>query len=269
MAARLATVGSTLVDTDPQLGGSLEILRAVGPLIGVAWLTAVLLQMTGTAAAVHHHALIDGIAGEPPPPLWLGIPAFLIAWQLMISAMMLPASLGAIARVAARLSDRPVAAIGGFLAAYFLAWSAFGLAAFAGDIGLHGLVHALPWLAQRPWLIPAASLALAGAYQLLPVRRRALNACRHPQIVGARRGGAALAGFRVGLAHAADCLVCSWALMLLLFAVGVDNLAWMAALAALMAYEALGRHGQRLGIAVGAGLLAMAGLTATGALAGF
>ena len=68
------------------------------------------------------------------------------------------------------------------------------------------------------------------------------------------------------MAHATDCLVCSWALMLLLFAAGVDNLAWMAGLAGVMAYEALGRHGTKLGIVFGVALLALAGLTAIGAV---
>ena len=71
-------------------------------------------------------------------------------------------------------------------------------------------------------------------------------------------------GFRVGLAHAADCLVCSWALMLLMFAAGVANLAWMAVLAVVMAYEALGRHGARFGLAVALTLLALAGLAGAG-----
>jgi predicted metal-binding membrane protein len=244
----------------------LDILRAVGPLIGVAWLVALVLQLTGNAAALHHHALIDGVDGRPAPPLWLGIPAFLVAWQLMIAAMMLPASVEAIDGVAVRLRVQPAAAIGGFLAAYFLAWTGFGMAAFLGDIGLHGLVHASAWLAAHQWLIPTGSLALAGAYQLLPVRRRALEACRHPRAGEARRGGVARAGFMVGLAHAADCLVCSWALMLLLFAAGVDNLAWMAGLTCVMAYEALGRHGAKLGLAFGVALLGLAGLTAIGAI---
>ena len=262
----MAAAGSFAMQALGRQRAPLGVLRAVGPLIGVAWLVALMLQLSGNAAALHHHALIDGVGGRAASPPWLGIPAFLVAWQLMIAAMMLPASVRAIDGVAARLGVQPAAAIAGFLVAYFLAWTGFGLAAFAGDIGLHGLVHASPWLAAHPWLIPTGSLALAGGYQLLPVRRRALEACRHPRAAEVRRVGAARAGFKVGLAHATDCLVCSWALMLLLFAAGVDNLAWMAGLAGVMAYEALGRHGTKLGIVFGVALLALAGLTAIGAV---
>lgn len=255
------------------VGGSPALL-VTGLLIAGAWLASVLLQATGHAAALHHHALIEG--GAPPP--WLAIPLFLLAWQLMIGSMMLPASLRAVRVVASsRLVARPVAALGGFLAAYSVAWTAFGLAAFVGDMGLHHLVDATPWLADRPWLIQAGVLALAGAYQLLPVRRRALEACRHPRASAAGlpgdRGGVPSRdtgiGFRIGLAHAVDCLVCSWALMLLMFAAGFANLAWMAVLAAVMAYEALGWHGARFGRAFGIVLLGLAIVAASGIVLGF
>jgi len=251
-------------------------VRAVVALAGGAWLVSLALELTGRAGALHHHALIEPGA----PPLWLGIPLFLVAWQVMVAAMMLPASARAIAVVTgSRIVTRQAHAFAGFLGAYALVWSAFGVAAFVGDMGLHALVHTSAWLAARPWLIQASVLALAGAWQLVPVRRRALEACRHP----ARRVGAAItggsvalpgsadlrAGFRSGLAHGLDCLVASWAVMLLMFAAGVANLAWMAVLAAAMAYEALGRHGARFGILLGFALLDLAAIAATGVVLGF
>jgi predicted metal-binding membrane protein len=51
------------------------------------------------------------------------------------------------------------------------------------------------------------------------------------------------AAFRFGWKHGSFCLGCCWALMLLMFAVGVAHLWWMAALTALMVYEKVGRHG--------------------------
>jgi predicted metal-binding membrane protein len=246
-------------------------VAAVLLLIGAAWVAAVVLQTTGNAAALHHHALIEGEPGEAaPPPLWIGVLAFAVAWQLMIAAMMLPASLRAVGLVArSRLIGRPAAGIAGFLAAYSLVWTAFGLAAFAGDFVLHHIVDATPWLAERQWIIQASVLALAGAYQFLPARRRALEACRHPRATQAKRPGDAAVGFAIGRAHAMDCIVASWALMLLMFAAGVANLLWMAALATAMAYEALGRHGARFGAMVGVALLALAAAAALGVGLGF
>ena len=77
-------------------------IRSIGILIAAAWLLAVLLQVTGHAAALHHHALIEPGA----PPLWIGIPAFLGAWQVMVVGMMLPAK-GC--RVHVPLTSLPVA----------------------------------------------------------------------------------------------------------------------------------------------------------------
>jgi predicted metal-binding membrane protein len=57
--------------------------------------------------------------------------------------------------------------------------------------------------------------------------------------------------------------------MLLMFAAGFANLAWMAILAIVMAYEALGRHGARFGLAVGCGLLVLALVAASGVVLGF
>lgn len=246
-------------------------ITAVALLIAFAWLVAVLLQVTGHAAALHHHALIEGAADGEAPPLWLGIPAFLAAWQVMIAAMMLPASLRAVrVTTSSRLIRRPAAALVGFLAAYALIWTAFGLAAFIGDIGLHHLVDATPWLAARPWLVQAGVLALAGAYQLLPMRRHALEACRHPQEAGAgATAGDAVAGFGCGLDHGLDCLVCSWALMLLMFAAGFANLAWMAVLAMVMAYEAIGARGRQVGLTFGLVLLGLATIAANGVALAF
>jgi predicted metal-binding membrane protein len=245
--------------------------RTVGLISAGAWGLSVAFEVTGHAGAFHHHALIQGAPGSPPPPLWLAVPVFLLAWQLMIGAMMLPASVRAVgaAELVARFGGRPIVAITGFLGAYAVAWTGFGLVGFLGDVRLHDFVHATPWLAERPWLVQAASLAVAGLYQLVPSRRRALEACRHPRSLGARSTGDARVGFRLGLAHAADCLASSWALMLLMFAAGFANLAWMAILAAVMAYEALGRHGARFGIGVGVVLLGLSGVATTGVVLGF
>jgi predicted metal-binding membrane protein len=157
-----------------------------------------------------------------------------------------------------------------FLAAYAAAWTLFGLVAFLGDVAIHRFVDAMPWLGARPWLIEASILILAGVYQFVPPKRRGLAACRHPsdQLDGGAgiEPGAAWLGFR----HAIDCIACCWALMLVMFAAGFANLWWMAALTAVMAYETLGRHGQRAARAVGILMLGLAGLVVlTGWVPGF
>jgi len=223
-------------------------------IIGAGWLFAIAAEVSGQAGLLHHHHLI----GDGALPLWLAAFAFLGGWQVMVAGMMLPASLPAI-----RLFAKGSASVVGFLLAYVLVWTAFGLVAFFGDAGLHATVHATPWLAERQWLIEAAVLLVAGAYQFLPWKRRGLAACRHPAGRGAPDDG-----FDAGFRHGVDCLKSSWALMLLMFAAGFANLAWMAVLAAVMAYEAIGRHGQRVGAVFGLALLALAGAVVWLGLAG-
>jgi predicted metal-binding membrane protein len=253
----------------PAGGRSGPPVLVVGSLVAGAWLLAVVLEVTGHAAALHHHALIEPGA----PPLWMGVPLFVVAWLLMVAAMMLPASLRAIEiAVPASSAARPRAALTGFLAAYGLVWTGFGLVAFVGDMGLHALVHASPWLAARPFLIEATVLALAGAYQLVPTKRRGLEACRRPKPIsasGATEASPSRRGFRAGLVHGIDCVASSWALMLLMFAAGVANLAWMGLLTVAMAYEVRGRFGREAALGFGIALLWLALVAATGVVIAF
>ena len=117
-------------------------------------------------------------------------------------------------------------------------WSAFGALAFAGDAALHAGVAASPWLAAHDWAIAPSVLMLAGAFQFSSLKDACLRACRHPASFLRRhyrrgpRGGLAL-----GVRHAAFCVGCCWALMLVMFAAGAASLIWMAALTALMVHE--------------------------------
>jgi predicted metal-binding membrane protein len=156
-----------------------------------------------------------------------------------------------------------------FLGAFALVWTVFGLLAFMGDVALHHLVDATPWLAARPWLIEASVVALAGAYQFAPLKRRALAACRNPAgLLPIAAPPRRRISIELGVDHGFACLGSSWALMLLMFAEGFANVEWMAVLTVVMVYEAAGRHGQRAASATGLFLLAFATtvvLTSSGA----
>jgi len=234
-----------------RLGPSLLLLVAIGG----AWAAIVLVQLTGTAATLHHHALIEG-----GPPLWLAIPLFVLGWLVMVVAMMLPASLPTIRRVeraipSAAWQGRAQAA---FVAGFLGVWAAFGILAFLGDVVVHDVVDATPWLAARRWLVEVSVLILAGAYQLMPLKQRYLAACRHPGDLAPPSSLTAQDATRLGLHHGLACLACSWALMLVMSGEGFASLPWMAALTAVMAYESAGRHGRWAASVVGAVLLLVA-----------
>jgi predicted metal-binding membrane protein len=96
----------------------------------------------------------------------------------------------------------------------------------------------------------AALLLVAGVYQLTPLKQACLSACQSPLgfLLSRWRDGVR-GGFRMGLDHGLYCLGCCWALMLLLFAGGVMNLAVIGALTVFVVFEKLGlfgRHGARI-----------------------
>ena len=233
-------------------------IGVLGCVIVAAWAVCVWAELSGNAALLHHHALYA--SGRP---YWLAALVFLIAWQFMTAAMMLPSSLGLIrlyAATAGRAPDFPRALLL-FLGGYFAVWTAFALAAFSGDMQVHRIVDAWPWLAAHAALIPAATLALAAIYQFTPLKDACLKACRHPGIYlmrHYRRG--ALNGLRLGFGHALYCLGCCWALMLVMFAAGVAHLAWMGVLATIMFVEKATPAGNRIAAPVGAALCALAAI---------
>lgn len=223
--------------------------------ITLAWGVAAATQVTGQSELVHHDFLIEG---GLPPLAALGL--FIIAWQLMIVAMMLPSSLPMIRLYwsAARSQDRRIAALVVFLGGYALVWTAFGALALAGDLMLHRLVESWEWLAARPILITGSVLVIAGGFQFSKLKDRCLTECRHPGIYLMRHYKRGVReAFRLGRGHGLFCLGCCWALMLVMFAAGVANLVYMAALAAVMVYEKIGRQGRALTPAVGIALLSV------------
>jgi predicted metal-binding membrane protein len=243
-------------------------IGVLGAVIVAAWVVCVWAELAGVSTQLHHDALYH--SGRP---FWLGALILLAAWQFMTAAMMLPSSLGFIryyAATAVRAPDFPSALVL-FLGGYFAVWTAFALVAFTGDIQVHRIVDASPWLSAHASLIPAGVLALAALYQFTPLKDACLKACRHPGMYLVRhyRRGV-LNGLRLGFGHAVFCAGCCWALMLVMFAAGVAHLAWMGVLAAIMFVEKATPAGNRIVAPVGAalGALAAIALAAPGAVPG-
>ena len=193
------------------------------------------------------------------------VPALLYgaAWILMTAAMMLPTTLplfNAFDRLTAQRSDhgRLLALLG---LGYMTVWGAFGLLAHALHAVLLSMVGSVPTLAWHGWLIGAATIALAGAFQFSSLKHRCLEKCRTPLsfVIEHWRGQAqARHAFALGAHHGLFCVGCCWALMLLMFALGTGSLGWMLLLAAVMAIEKNFRWGHRLSAPLGAALLSWA-----------
>lgn len=114
-----------------------------------------------------------------------------------------------------------------------------------------------PAMAARSSWISGLILTAAGAYQLTSLKRACLVHCRNPLdflMTHWRRG--VTGAFQMGLHHGMYCLGCCWALMVILFAVGIMNLAWVAAIAVFVLIEKTARPGALLSKLAGAALVA-------------
>jgi predicted metal-binding membrane protein len=174
-------------------------------------------------------------------------------WVTMMAAMMLPSVAPMVlifTRVSSERARRGQAGYVSpwiFMAGYFAAWTGYGLAAYGLYRGIRALdLGFLSWQSQGP-MVAGGAIVLAGVYQLTPLKRVCLRHCRSPLhfvLHGWREGR--LGALRMGLEHGAYCVGCCWGLMLILFALGVMSLLWMAVVAALIFAEKVLPFGELL-----------------------
>ncbi len=150
---------------------------------------------------------------------------------------------------------------------YLLVWIGFSACATVAQWTLHGTAMRGSEMATRgPWL-GGTVLVLVGLYQLTPWKGTCLTHCRSPLGFLMTNWREGLAGaLRMGAGHGWYCLGCCWALMAVLFVVGVMNLFWVAALSALVLLEKVTAAGALVARVAGVLLIAAGAARATGAL---
>jgi len=167
-----------------------------------------------------------------------------VMWAVMMVAMMAPSATPMLLMFASlnrkrREREAPYVPTGVFLAGYVIVWAAFSLAATGGNWGLHqaSLLSSMMGESTSGYL-GGSLLVLAGVFQWSPLKYNCLKQCRTPMgfLMTSWREGPRGA-LRMGLEHGVYCLGCCWALMLLLFVLGIMNLVWIAALAAFVLAE--------------------------------
>ena len=243
-------------------------VRAAGlpwPVLGVAAAALLALAVWGASPYgrfLTHDYQPGSVAGEAG-----AIGLYLVAWTLMIAAMMLPTAaplLRAVARLGAdRIAGRRLQALVGL--GFLATWMAVGYGFRAGDVLVHDAVDAVGWLGARPQLIGASALLVAGAFQFTALKHRCLTACRSPSTFlycNWHGGSATRDAVRIGVAYGVSCVGCCWALMLVMFGLGSANVAWMLGLGSVMAVEKNTAVGPRLSAPIGVALLAAAVLVA-------
>ena len=243
-------------------------------LVVLSWIVLLVWDASPYARYLNHGdwseiGLGAAICVSMPGGAWL-VPVLLYGggWLLMSAAMMLPTTLPLIRRFDRMISERSDRAVlhGLLIAGYLLAWAGFGVAAHLLDRVLHVGLGGWVWLATHPWASGAVVLGVAGAFQFSRLKYRCLDQCRTPLgfIMSHWHGPRPRHdAFSLGFAHGVWCIGCCWAVMLLMFVVGVGNVGWMLALGSLMAIEKNAAWGRRMSQPLGFALLAWAGVIAT------
>lgn len=230
--------------------------RLLWTVAGICWAGSTALIVVGGSRYASH----DQIVEHSTFPWAVRIGLFALLWTVMVAAMMLPTA-APMARLVAAVSTRAGnrrPALGALLGSYLAVWIGFGMVALVGDRGIHATVDTWPWLSAHSGVIKAGLLGLAGAAQFTRVKDRCLTACRDPMsMLWQHYGRGAARIWRLGWVHALNCLGCCWALMLLMFGVGVGSLSWMAVLTAVMLAEKTARWGRRLVAPMGVVLIAV------------
>ena len=191
--------------------------------------------------------------------------ALFVMWSVMMVAMMLPSALPMVLTFAAvsrnrRAAGRAHVSVAMFVAGSVVVWSAFSVLAAAAQWLLHRSLLLSSEMASTSSILAGVLLLIAGIFEFTPLKRKCLTHCRGTvEFIMTRwregRGGA----LRMGVEHGVFCTGCCWALMALLFILGVMNLLWVAALTILVCVEKMLPARAHVSFAIGL-LLASSGV---------
>ncbi|HLK46986.1 MAG TPA: DUF2182 domain-containing protein [Bryobacteraceae bacterium] len=228
----------------------------------LAWAYLVRLNRQMASAVEYDKAMAAmGMTMHGP---WTAADAFFMfaMWAVMMVGMMAVSAAPVFLLFAATQAGRgqrgvspPVIA---FAAGYFVVWTGFSAAATLAQGALHQASLLSPAMAASSSRLGGIILLAAGVYQLTPWKGACLAHCRGPLgfLMTHWRDGFTGA-FQMGLHHGLHCLGCCWALMALLFVVGVMNLVWIAVLTVFVLLEKISAHGRILSRVSGVGMLAL------------
>ena len=259
-----------------------EAIRPVRALARPRLLAVACIAVLAAAGWIYLGLMLVGMSGLPvldalcrpsfgasyPDAAQAGL--LLAMWCAMALAMMLPTAgpmiltYADIAETAAQKGET-VASPLVLTAGYGVVWLAAAAALAALQVLFARLSVLDPAMAPASPLFSGAAFIGAGLYQFSALKHACVTQCQQPFPFFLANWTAAPRGvFRLGLRQGLYCLGCCWAMMLLMFAVGVMNVIWMAVLGIVMTIEKLNtttRFSRALGavlILVGAGFIVSA-----------
>jgi predicted metal-binding membrane protein len=166
-----------------------------------------------------------------------------VMWATMMVAMMTPSILPMVTMFTSlnknrRSRQQSYTPTFIFVSGYLIAWTGFSVLAAIAQWPLHtaGLLN--PMMDSRSYLLSGLVLIVAGIYQWTPAKDACLTTCRSPLgflMTEWREGN--MGALIMGIRHGVYCVGCCWALMLVLFGVGVMNMLWVLLITAFVVVE--------------------------------
>jgi predicted metal-binding membrane protein len=141
-------------------------------------------------------------------------------------------------------------------AGFTTVWFCFAVAAATTQVALTQVALLDANLSSASGLFSGAILIGAGVYQFSELKHACLRQCQHPfPFFFANWKTTPRGVFGLGIKQGFYCLGCCWAMMAVMFAVGVMNVIWMAALGIVMTIEKIDA-GKRFTYVIGVALIA-------------
>jgi predicted metal-binding membrane protein len=221
------------------------VLKRDRVIVGAGVILVTALAWWYTVGAAREMGEVTMPMGGIDPDKWAArslLPLF-VMWMVMMVAMMLPTATPMILTFALvarnrRQRQRPYVPVAVFASGYLAVWAAFSAAAAAAQWLLHRAALLSPMMVSSSALLGGVLLLLAGIFQFSPLKRTCPTRCRAPlEFITAHWREGWGGAFLMGLEHGLFCTGCCWALMALLFVLGIMNLLWIAILTVLVGLE--------------------------------
>jgi len=234
-------------------------------LTGLGWVyLALMLARSGVSITEFGAGTLQALCRPLAEGPWNASGVALVAsmWIAMTLMMMLPSAApmvltyAEIAEAAARKGEQIVSPVV-LVAGYSAVWLGFSVIAALVQVGLTQAALLDANMAVAGGLFSGAIFIAAGAYQFSALKQACLHRCQHPFPFFFTNWATTRSGvFRLGIKQGVYCLGCCWAMMSVVFAVGVMNVIWMVGLGLIMTIEKM-LVGRRFTHAVGMVLIAV------------
>ncbi len=240
--------------------GRVLVVACIALITALAWWYLVHLEHQ-MSIQLDHDKMMAGM-GMTMDMQWTAADVFFTfaMWTVMMVAMMAPAAAPVLLLFSAAQGKRAerIATLETtmFALGYVVVWTGFSAGAAVAQWALHQTAMLSPAMAASNPYFAGLVLIAAGAFQLTPWKSTCLTQCRSPLgflMTNWREGK--VGALRMGLGHGAYCLGCCWALMGILFVVGVMNLGWVAVLSGFILLEKVGPKGAIAARIAGVGLI--------------